>query len=193
MFDGFKLPSELGPAIAQRIRITQLVFSLKNDSDRVLVSIGDGKVVLLQSEKDGLVPAFTLSAATSTWAEFAKPEPRPGFHDLTAMLQTGNTELSGEALPFFQNLMLIKLLLQAAFRGSLLARRSRLLRAGAGREEAALQGAVVERGPRPVRRHREPGAGGAAGDPAHRQALFLGLGRADDRGGRGALLSHVLS
>ena len=58
---------------------------------------------------------FTISADAAAWAEFAQPMPRPGHHDVIAMVETGHATIEGDLLPFFQNLLLVKAALAAAF------------------------------------------------------------------------------
>jgi hypothetical protein len=51
---------------------------------------------------------FALSASEAAWRAFWRPVPRPGFHDLIAMLKTGELSLEGDQFAFMANLRYFK-------------------------------------------------------------------------------------
>jgi hypothetical protein len=61
---------------------------------------------------------FALRANADTWEEFWKPRPKPGYHDLMAMLKFRTLKIEGDQYPFICNLQYFKDVL-ASFRGSL--------------------------------------------------------------------------
>ena len=51
---------------------------------------------------------FSYRASPAAWAEFWKPVPRPGWHDLLALAKNGEAILEGDLLPFITHLQYFK-------------------------------------------------------------------------------------
>ena len=51
---------------------------------------------------------FSYRASPAAWAEFWKPVPRPGWHDLLALAKSGEAVLEGDLLPFMTHLQYFK-------------------------------------------------------------------------------------
>jgi hypothetical protein len=51
---------------------------------------------------------FSYRASPAAWAEFWKPVPRPGWHDLLALTKNGEAILEGDLLPFMTHLQYFK-------------------------------------------------------------------------------------
>ncbi|MEA2919385.1 MAG: hypothetical protein QOJ15_11466 [Bradyrhizobium sp.] len=51
---------------------------------------------------------FSYRASPNAWAEFWKPVPRPGWHDLLALTKSGEAALEGDLLPFMTHLQYFK-------------------------------------------------------------------------------------
>jgi hypothetical protein len=51
---------------------------------------------------------FSYRASPGAWAEFWKPVPRPGWHDLLALTKSGEAVLEGDLLPFMTHLQYFK-------------------------------------------------------------------------------------
>ena len=51
---------------------------------------------------------FSYRASPTAWAEFWRPIPRPGWHDLFALTKTGEARLEGDLLPFMSHLQFFK-------------------------------------------------------------------------------------
>jgi hypothetical protein len=51
---------------------------------------------------------FSYRASPTAWAEFWKPVPRPGWHDLLALTKSGEAVLEGDLLPFMAHLQYFK-------------------------------------------------------------------------------------
>jgi hypothetical protein len=51
---------------------------------------------------------FSYRASPTAWAEFWKPVPRPGWHDLLALTKSGEAVLEGDLLPFMTHLQYFK-------------------------------------------------------------------------------------
>lgn len=62
------------------------------------------------SEGDRLMRSWTtaLRAPAADWAEFWRPVPRVGSHDLFAMAKRGALRIEGELHPVFSNLQFVK-------------------------------------------------------------------------------------
>jgi hypothetical protein len=51
---------------------------------------------------------FSYRASPAAWAEFWKPVPRPGWHDLLALTKSGEAILEGDLHPFMTHLQYFK-------------------------------------------------------------------------------------
>jgi hypothetical protein len=51
---------------------------------------------------------FSYRASPAAWAEFWRPIPRPGWHDLLALTKSGEAILEGDLLPFMTHLQYFK-------------------------------------------------------------------------------------
>lgn len=107
------------PALLRKARLLQLIFDLFVGAQCYRVTIGQGTVSLAAhpaSEPDGWA-AFVIRASQPVWEAFASPERKPQFHDLIALVESEHATVSGDLLPFFRNLFVVKGVLAAAFRG----------------------------------------------------------------------------
>jgi hypothetical protein len=51
---------------------------------------------------------FSYRASATAWAEYWKPTPRPGWHDLLALTKRGEAVLEGDLHPFMAHLQYFK-------------------------------------------------------------------------------------
>jgi hypothetical protein len=51
---------------------------------------------------------FSYCASPTAWAEFWRPVPRPGWHDLFALTKSGEASLEGDLFPFMSHLQFFK-------------------------------------------------------------------------------------
>ncbi len=101
------------PVLQQHAQWLDLRFAVGSSADRCVVRVRGGELsVATGSAADA---DFTIAAAADAWAEFAARVPRPGFQDVVAMIECGHAQLTGNALPLFQNLFLVKALIAALF------------------------------------------------------------------------------
>jgi hypothetical protein len=52
--------------------------------------------------------SFSYRASPAAWAEFWKPVPQPGWHDMLALTKSGEAVLEGDLLPFMTHLQYFK-------------------------------------------------------------------------------------
>lgn len=106
------------PGLWHRARFARLHFEIASSGERLRVRV-DGQQVLAGAPRDDGDEAcdFVLSAPAQAWDQFARTMPAPGFHDILAMIETGNARFSGDGLPFFRNLFVVKGIVSAVFRG----------------------------------------------------------------------------
>jgi hypothetical protein len=57
--------------------------------------------------------SFALRAAREDWEEFWQPLPRPGFHDLMALVKHRRLRVEGDQHPFMANLLYFKAVLES--------------------------------------------------------------------------------
>jgi hypothetical protein len=78
-----------------------------------IVTITDGGVTAIDDVSDLVMPAWTfaLRAPEQEWARFWEPAPRPGHHDLFALLRRQQLRIEGDIYPFMSNLLYFKALL----------------------------------------------------------------------------------
>ena len=87
-------------------------FLLQVEQTEYVIRLVDGRVA---SVKKGPFPmgdwVFALRASATTWLEFLQSVPRPGFHDLMAMLKLKHLKIEGDLYPLMSHLLYFKDLL----------------------------------------------------------------------------------
>lgn len=86
---------------------TQFLFEAGSDS--WLVGIHAGRIESVQAGPF-VMPRWTFAfrAERETWRKFWEPNPKPGFHDLLAMLKFRTLTIEGDPYPFMSNLLYFK-------------------------------------------------------------------------------------
>jgi hypothetical protein len=105
------------PGLLHRARFAQFTFELHSSGERLHVAVDGTQIQARTATQDASACDFTLEAESPAWAEFSQPMPRPGFHDIVALIETGQARFSGDGLAFFRNLFLVKGIVSAVFRG----------------------------------------------------------------------------
>ena len=95
--------------LVHRGRYLDTQFLLEHGTSAYLVRIHAGRVESVQSGPF-VMPrwSFALRAAAENWDKFWEPRPKPGFHDLMAMLKFGTLKIEGDPYPFMANLLYFK-------------------------------------------------------------------------------------
>ena len=57
---------------------------------------------------DGTDEVFRLTASPESWIKFSRLNPRPGYHDIFAMIDKCHAVAQGDLLPFFTNILYVK-------------------------------------------------------------------------------------
>ena len=101
-----------GRLIAQG-RLVRVKMLIEADEQAALVTVVDGSVTAIANANQLVMPAWTfaLRAPAPEWAEYWQPNPRPGHHDLFALLRRKQLRLEGNIHPFMCNLFYFKALL----------------------------------------------------------------------------------
>ena len=88
------------------------VFMLSAGNDDTIVTIRNGRVTDVETGPFVMPSyAFRLVAPAREWEEFLQPIPRPGSHDLFALLRRGVLRFEGNLHPLMSHLLYFKLLL----------------------------------------------------------------------------------
>ena len=106
----------LGQADARLVaqgRLVRAKVLIEAGEDGVIITIIDCSVTAVVGAKNLVLPSWTfaLRASPEEWEEFWKPAPRPGHHDLFALLRRRELRLEGDIYPFMSNLLYFKALL----------------------------------------------------------------------------------
>jgi hypothetical protein len=84
-------------------------FLLQVDQAEYLIQILDGRIA---SVKKGPFPiadwVFALRAREAAWVEFLQVIPKPGFHDVMAMLKLKHLKMEGDLYPLMSHLLYFK-------------------------------------------------------------------------------------
>jgi hypothetical protein len=104
--------------LVHRGRFLSTQFLLDVGPVSYLIKIHQGQIISV-THGPFVMPrwVFALRAEAETWAEFWQPHPKPGFHDLMAMLKFRTLKIEGDQYPFMCNLQYLKDVL-ASLRGS---------------------------------------------------------------------------
>ncbi len=97
------------PNISWRGRFADICIELRSDDDSHYLHLDEDGVSISEQAPDGPT-AFTLAASADAWRELTGPEPRPGLQTISAMRRTGQLNLTGDHVAFYQNLMPLELL-----------------------------------------------------------------------------------
>lgn len=94
-------------------RLVRTKMLIEAGDQAAIVTITDGSVTGIANASELVMPAWTfaLRAPAQEWAEFWQPAPRPGHHDLFALLRRKQLRLEGDIYPFMSNLFYFKALL----------------------------------------------------------------------------------
>jgi hypothetical protein len=94
-------------------RLVRAKMLIEAGDQAAIVTIVDGSVTGIANANELVMPAWTfaLRASAVEWAQFWQPAPRPGHHDLFALLRRKQLRLEGEIHPFMSNLLYFKALL----------------------------------------------------------------------------------
>jgi hypothetical protein len=97
-----------------RGKFIDLAFELGVGGDTWIIRIDKGHVAASKAGPGSPKPQFSIRAGDDAWADFRKPVPPPGTHDILALFEGERLEIDGDILPLMQNLMFIKLVLDKA-------------------------------------------------------------------------------
>ena len=98
-----------------RGKFIDLTFELGVGRDLWIIHVDKCRVAASRAGGAGAAkPQFSIRAAEDAWADFRKPIPPPGTHDILALFEGERLEIEGDILPLMQNLMFIKLVLDKA-------------------------------------------------------------------------------
>jgi hypothetical protein len=104
--------------LVHRGRFLSTQFLLEVGANAYLIRIHEGRI---ESVRQGpfVMPrwSFALRGSLEAWNEFWQPVPKPGFHDVMAMLKFRTLKIEGDQYPFMCNLQYLKDVL-ATLRGS---------------------------------------------------------------------------
>jgi hypothetical protein len=94
-------------------RLVRVKVLVEAGDQAAIVTITDGVPVGIADANGLVMPAWTfaLRASAAEWAQFWQPAPRPGHHDLFALLRRKQLRLEGDIHPFMSNLFYFKALL----------------------------------------------------------------------------------
>jgi hypothetical protein len=113
--DAIERLAELGNAdawLVRRGRFLDVTFLVEVGQTPYLLRIHRGRIEAIDKGPH-IMPrwCFALRATEEAWAAFWQPVPAPGFHDLIAMLKSGELRIEGDQHPFIANLRYFKDLL----------------------------------------------------------------------------------
>lgn len=113
-------------------RYVTTTFLFQADEEQWLVHIDKGRVDV--ETGPFVMPrwTFALRASAQTWQAFWSPAPRPGFHDIMAMIRFKTLTAEGDLYPLMSNLLWFKEVL-----GRLRGRRVPTLTSGGSDERTA--------------------------------------------------------
>lgn len=97
----------------RRGRYVSTTLLIDAGAERALVTISEGRVTSVVDAATRVLPGwrFALRAPADEWAAFWEPLPRPGSHDLFALLRRKQLRVEGDLHPFMSNLLYFKALL----------------------------------------------------------------------------------
>ena len=112
MFDDLTATQQKRPSLLRMGRHLNTVCMLSAGDDDWLLTIRCGRVEEVRRGPH-VMPSysFRLTAQTQDWQDFLQPVPKPGCHDLMALLRRGVLRFEGDLHPLMSHLLYFKLLL----------------------------------------------------------------------------------
>lgn len=103
--------------LVYRGRYVDTTFLLEVGDSTYLVAIHRGRIERL-AKGPFVMPrcTFALRASEDTWERFWESQPKPGYHDVMALIKANLLKLEGDQYPFMTNLLYFKDVL-ASLRG----------------------------------------------------------------------------
>jgi hypothetical protein len=94
-------------------RYVSITMLIDTGDERALVTIDGGRVTSIADAATVVMPSwgFALRAPAPEWEAFWAAKPRPGSHDLFALLRRKQLRIEGDLHPFMSNLLYFKALL----------------------------------------------------------------------------------
>lgn len=86
--------------------------------ERYAVAIENGRVISVEKPHVMVTWTFAVRAPLVEWQEFWRPDPKPGSHDIFALLRRQVAVVEGDLRPFMANLMYFKGVLAAPRQGA---------------------------------------------------------------------------
>ena len=112
--DAIVLAGQSDQTLILRGRHVTADMMLSVDDTQWLMSIREGRINAVTSTPIVMPSAtFELAACEAEWHQFWRPVPKPGSHDLFALLKRGALRLNGNLHPLMSNLFYFKFLLAA--------------------------------------------------------------------------------
>lgn len=112
MFTNLTRTAGPGSTVAAMAPLLDMRLMLSSGDEDTLVIIREGAVTKTDSGPHVMASWDTRLAATpEAWKAFLAAVPRPGHHDIFALLRAGTIRFEGNLLPMMQNLLYIKRLL----------------------------------------------------------------------------------
>lgn len=114
MFQDLTRAAAPGSSIAAMAPGLDWHLMLESGDDSFAVTIRDGAVVNV-TQGPFVMPSWQtrIVAEPAIWAEFLAPLPRPGRHDVMALLRHGVMRFDGDLHPLMANLLYVKRLFEA--------------------------------------------------------------------------------
>ena len=98
------------PALQRRARLASLCITVLIDDTASTVRIGDAVTVAAGGADDA---AFSLSASTEGWREFAKPVPAVGYQSLVGMQRVVHLRVDGDMVVYGRHMLFLEQLFAA--------------------------------------------------------------------------------
>jgi hypothetical protein len=95
--------------LLRRGQYLDTVFLVQVGTRNWIVTVEKGRIASVAPERLAITPwAFALRASQETWTAFWDSAPKPGFHDLMALVKGRHLKVEGDVKTFMSNLRYIK-------------------------------------------------------------------------------------
>ena len=101
-------------ALVRRGRYFSDTFMLEIGATQVLIEVRHGRIVGVETGPFVMRSwTFAIRATEEVWQRFWEKLPRPGYHDIFALLRAGRIAFDGELQPMMANLLYVKAVIAA--------------------------------------------------------------------------------
>ena len=99
------------PELVRRGKYYSVRFAVAVGDELTNFIVEDGRLIGINHDGNG--NQFTIQTDADSWTAFREDEPRPGYQDISALVENRDAKLSGDIKPWLSNMLYVKGIIDA--------------------------------------------------------------------------------